>query len=980
MSINYVGKIIAACSLLLALVACEDETIGRKHTTQQCASPQDCKDSESCINNICVTNTCTSKDDCPEGQICDAGKCSPQTNEPECTHTKDCALPLVCYKEQCVDGLALGESCLEGELPCVGGNCVKGTCVAYVEEGQACDNETSLCNRETHFCKEGHCAPLGTRGEWCDASLEKSCVDGLACLITTCVQFSKENEPCNSTDLLCELASGLSCHNGLCKHTAQENEECNEQTKPCVGENLVCVDNKCMQKLGDCTKDEECKADSYCCTMSACTQKNICLPYGSGPGGNNNEACSFKTVPGLFEADVQCEWNPVADSDPYPKHDNILDTPMVMNLKQYDNTASEIIVISYNNSDGGAPSGQGSDRRYYGVIRILNGETCQPIESIYDSNNQIIGGSNLATADLDGDGFVEIVAYRGQTYKDEDLEPHPGMVAFRWDATQKKYTTWWTTDQSNSGSSHWDGPAIHDVNNDGKPEVIGRGGEVFDGTTGKKINVGQPNLGGIFPTVGDLDADGTADFIGSGFVFSWDSASKTWIQKYTVSNTSAHFAFADFGTAHESPETFDFDTKDGIAEVASSGGGIVRIATLSGQVILEVTGLRGGGPTTIGDFDKDGHPEIAVAFGDSYRVFDPQCLTAADGCAKKYILWEKVSQDASSSSTGSSLFDFDGDGQAEVVYADECYTRIYEGKTGEVLFSSYRSSGTWHENPVIADVDNDESAEIIVGSNNAMGCQLIDPIHRGLRCEKNKDCKSNLCDAGFCRCTTDDQCNSRKDANGTLLNEYSCVDALAPQTGKLCRAIHPAGVRVTGIRVLRDRLDRWASSRSLWNQHAYSITNINDDGTVPQTSNWLQNFKDGLLNNFRQNSQGSVGANKAPDITGKFDRTNVCKSTDGVVKLGGVVCNRGAKMVASKMPATFYAVAQDETRTKLCTSYTESNVPVGACLRVECIINDLIDGNIVMVVNDDGDGRKTTVECNENNNEDSIKVANCQVN
>jgi hypothetical protein len=27
------------------------------------------------------------------------------------------------------------------------------------------------------------------------------------------------------------------------------------------------------------------------------------------------------------------------------------------------------------------------------------------------------------------------------------------------------------------------------------------------------------------------------------------------------------------------------------------------------------------------------------------------------------------------------------------------------------------------------------------------------------------------------------------------------------------------------VRVLRDRLDRWASSRSLWNQHAYNITN-----------------------------------------------------------------------------------------------------------------------------------------------------------
>ena len=29
--------------------------------------------------------------------------------------------------------------------------------------------------------------------------------------------------------------------------------------------------------------------------------------------------------------------------------------------------------------------------------------------------------------------------------------------------------------------------------------------------------------------------------------------------------------------------------------------------------------------------------------------------------------------------------------------------------------------------------------------------------------------------------------------------------------------------------MLRDQLDRWASSRNLWNQHAYSITNVDDD-------------------------------------------------------------------------------------------------------------------------------------------------------
>ena len=65
---------------------------------------------------------------------------------------------------------------------------------------------------------------------------------------------------------------------------------------------------------------------------------------------------------------------------------------------------------------------------------------------------------------------------------------------------------------------------------------------------------------------------------------------------------------------------------------------------------------------------------------------------------------------ASSATTGSSIFDFEFDGQAEAVYGDECFTRVYEGKTGEVLYSSYRTSCTWYENPIVADVDNDRIA------------------------------------------------------------------------------------------------------------------------------------------------------------------------------------------------------------------------------------------------------------------------------
>ena len=151
--------------------------------------------------------------------------------------------------------------------------------------------------------------------------------------------------------------------------------------------------------------------------------------------------------------------------------------------------------------------------------------------------------------------------------------------------------------------------------------------------------------------------------------------------------------------------------------------------------------VEGGGSPTIGDFDGDGFPELAIANGTRFRVFDFDCVGGGAGCEGPFIKWSKPSQDISSKQTGGSAFDFDGDGKIEVVYADECFLRVYDGTTGEVKYSAYRSSNTWYEGPVIADVNNDQTTKILVNSaestllcsaNTPKGTPFIDPIHRCL--------------------------------------------------------------------------------------------------------------------------------------------------------------------------------------------------------------------------------------------------------
>jgi len=117
---------------------------------------------------------------------------------------------------------------------------------------------------------------------------------------------------------------------------------------------------------------------------------------------------------------------------------------------------------------------------------------------------------------------------------------------------------------------------------------------------------------------------------------------------------------------------------------------------------------NGGGPPTIANFDDDPNPEIAFAGGFAYVIF------GHDGSRQ----WYYTTQDRSSRSTGSSIFDFEGDGVAEVLYNDEIRFRVFRGPDGSVLHDECNTSGTLREFPIVVDVDNDDQAEIVVMEND----------------------------------------------------------------------------------------------------------------------------------------------------------------------------------------------------------------------------------------------------------------------
>ncbi len=770
---------------------------------------------------------------------------------------------------------------------------------------------------------------------------------------------------------------------------------------PCeVGE--ICSHGTCVPG-SECDDDEDCQFDTHCV-------EGACAPWDDGEPPHDEE-CVQLIAPGILAPAVRCQFSEAPAGDPFPGHVDVQGTPVVVNFNVPSDAGPPSIAASftptYNSAEGSYSEGEG-------VIRVLRGSDCTLEANLggidYDADQVAewtVSSASLAVGDLDADGSAEIVAF-GRDGAMLAFTRKAGVWDLLWKAPLPDTAPWTacvtvanlTVDRCGLG---WAGASIHDLDDDGVPEVI-REGVVFDGLTGE-LRAGPPagylSYGsGIFPTMADLDADGLVELTNGQKV--WEFAADAWSEDpafdAAADKAPGHTAFADFGAFGSS----------GLAEepeILVVRGGSVFLYALDGSLVfgpLLIPG-GGGGPPTISDFDGDGLTELAVAGQAYYTIYDLDCTEAPrDGgvcdlgpcdfddaacTADAGILWSRRTQDISSNVTGSSVFDFEADGTSEVVYADECFTRVYNGQTGEVLFSQYSSSCTWYENPIIADVDGNFRADLISPSNKAcsddgtgkpclaetLTAEGVDRQFNGLRCETNEDCVSALCDEGLCRCTTSAECCAEDDVAQCEEFGYRCAppDAGTAGSGSTCRALHPHGV--SGIRVYSDINDQWVRSRTIWNQHAYHVTHVEEDGTIPRTSEWTANWLSDDLNNFRQNVPGAPNANAIPDATAGaflFDR---CTDTlDAILEVD--VCNRGSAPVGAGIGVEFLVDGD-----LVCETETAGPLAPEECEHVECTWASPPDAegsavDVDVVVDAGGD----VTECKDGNNQGIVQTVFCE--
>ncbi len=722
----------------------------------------------------------------------------------------------------------------------------------------------------------------------------------------------------------------------------------------CCGAGELCLGAaRCVRDHGSCASDADCSDDSYC-------EPGVsrCVPYDSGH--THSDTCRVTLRPGVFRTRVQCEWTGPPPGDAYATYVNASSLPLVVDFRMGATPGDEqhpSIVVVTGPADGGTA-----------IIRVLDGTTCAQQATLADYS--VIQGSAPAVADIDGDGRPEVIA---------TLQAG-GVAAWTWDTTAGAFRVLWrSTDTTVAAHSY--SVTIADIDDDDSPDIV-VGAVVYraDGTLRTAaIGQGDAHCSGGYITPGvvaDVDLDGRLELaLGSG-VYEWSMATSGWMREAysTGAGLAGAAAVADFGDF--AGAAGDAPGRPEIAVIASGRGVLLSVG---GDVVfgpVAFPGVGDGGNPTIADFDGDGRPEFATAGYSSYTVFDPDCLAGATrggACSTGRtdgILWTRPIQENSCAIMGSTVFDFEADGAAEAVYADECFARVFDGRDGRVVWSRSRSSATWIEGPTVADTDGDFHAEMVMTSTDQYrpSCPAVDTIDPGMGCAADADCPGAAprCAGGLCRCAADADCG---DAELGCRAPIDGTDAM----GNVCRALFAYG---HGVRVYAETEDRWAGSRTIWNQHAYSVTNVNDDGTVPRGSAVRRNWEVPGLDNFRQNVLGDVASSAASDVTVSgvsFGRD--CSAAMPALELVASVCNRGLLGVPAGFAVAFYDGDPTAGGTEVCRTATTRALMSAECETVMCtwaMPPIAMSLDVRIVADADGD----VAECIEENNRATL-AARC---
>ena len=404
----------------------------------------------------------------------------------------------------------------------------------------------------------------------------------------------------------------------------------------------------------------------------------ICCESLGGDMGDFDPACAY--VPATPESwSVEVEWTTDPASGWVWEEGNlytrVMTTPSVGQLTDDNGDGSideldipDIVFTTFR-------SNQYTGRGY---LRVVSGDGSTQHLNLLD----IVDGSTTwspaasagtALGDLEGDGSPDIVFITDDGY----------LGALEADGSLKFVST-------DAVVSTYGYPTMADMNGDGSAEII-IGPHIFDANG--TLLAESPQTGYQAAFAADLDGDGQQEHVAGSVVMAMDG---TILWEHPT-------------IAGGAPAVMDWDG-DGYGDVLNLYAGTLTVFDRTGTVLLsQAVGSTTYGSPCVGDFDGDGLAEVGLSSDTSVFVLD------TDGSE----LWSADNQDESSDGTPCTAWDFDGDGDFELLIADEDEFRIHDGQDGSVLLSVMdHASGTLREQPIPVDADRDGNTEVVLASND----------------------------------------------------------------------------------------------------------------------------------------------------------------------------------------------------------------------------------------------------------------------
>jgi hypothetical protein len=444
-----------------------------------------------------------------------------------------------------------------------------------------------------------------------------------------------------------------------------------------------------------------------------------------------------------------------------------------------------------------------------------------------------------------------------------------------------------------------------------------------DGTPIWKVAFGEDSFASAV-ALADIEHDGLPEIIYGHRVFEHDGS-----PRWTGTGDKASTSLGSIYRYGYNSLAADVDL-DGIMEIVA---GRTLYDGITGDMKWHQSQAVWDGYNAVGNFDKDEFAEIVlVAKGKVY-------LLEHNG----EIKWGPVSLPGGGNGGPPTVADVDNDGQPEIGVAGRYYYTVFE-TDGSVKWSSSR---TYDD------------------SSHATGSSVFDFEADGKTEVLYADEKNFYIYAG----DTGDTLLSIPNGSGTTLEYPIVVDLDNDHHAEIVVTSSRYGSvkKYRGVRVFEAENDNWPATRAIWNQHSYHITNINDDGTLPQEEehSWL------VHNTYRLNTFQDRDPLSVPDITA--GRLHVIDNGVGQsVTLQVRIGNAGAFASSEGLLVTFYAGDPALGGTELGTVTLEAFAP-GTYQDVQLEGVERLDFNqdIYAVV----DAANTLEECNETNNQVSTSIS-----